>query len=166
MLRRWQVRCMQQHGWASRCIRCTRRSREMRGVFAVHRGVLADLERSRSLHIHPWPRGTQVSQASGAHAPMLGTPRRPIDAPCTPCLRHGDPVRAKKRLTVARLAGPRISGGAAHPRRPSHRARRAGDVRPAQRGAVEAPHILEVAVHLPPRPPPWCSDIIHTPPPR
>jgi hypothetical protein len=40
---------------------------------------------------------------SGSAAPP---PPPPIDAPCTQCIRHGDPMHAQERLTAAAAAAP------------------------------------------------------------
>jgi hypothetical protein len=56
--------------------------------------------------------------------------RRPIDAPCTQCLRHGDPIHAMKGLTAARLAR-RGSCPPAPAAALSSRARTASSARPS-----------------------------------
>jgi hypothetical protein len=42
--------------------------------------------------------------AGAAAVPLGGLAPPPIDAPCTQCLRHGDPIHARKGLTAAAAA--------------------------------------------------------------
>eukprot|EP01047_Picozoa_sp_COSAG01_P001108 COSAG01_NODE_23_length_37704_cov_30.005877_48_plen_106_part_00 len=57
--------------------------------------------------------GAHAGRRRRPPAPPTATPpptRPPIDAPCTHCLRHGDPMHAQKRLTSAPRGDASFSG--------------------------------------------------------
>jgi hypothetical protein len=58
----------------------------------------------RSRNVGSCPPAKDGTGVRGVLGPVPPPPPPPIDAPCTQCLRHGDPMHAQERLTAAAAA--------------------------------------------------------------